>query len=429
MVEAKDIPALKLAVKFESILLARLPDGQIHDLPGRTIVRLGYPDTFTGSYFQAVYDPKGILLRIDIAREDAPVKTMTKEAFQKNAPLPPLNKIAGAKSLTMGCFYEPSDPRFEASVYSVDSEPYLNLVNARSNPFRKGEYINNVNTNSARDCFYHYLAGKSEDDMRDGQNSQGHFWWMWNWWRRYGAVNAFRGNWIIRNGQGSWENSNQILIHRSLGSYDTTQGPPPFKKCEEVGDTIMVPHGTEQTYGQNFFNDLEKCNIAFIATHGGRIHNIFQIKQRPEVWIVLPPVGSSYPTNIALGNGSLRHLFFDSCGAFTYRKEPQNACLIDTWIRKLHVNGLRTASGYDGVTGLRDRSGWRFFGYYNKYESISDSWVFAGLDEDFGNCPVTVSYGETINDSLETLLKGRFNDQRAGRKFAAFSIWYGIPAN
>jgi len=347
---------------------------------------------------------------------------MTREAFPKHEPLPPPNKIAGVKPLTMGCFYEPSEYSFEISAYTAEGEPILDVQSSMQNvtfdPFGRDNY-----SVDSSEFLQHYVEGTSEEDIKRCRDSLDYHWWQWNWWRRYGGVNSFRGNWLVRDGQGSWENANQILFHRSLGSYGTTQGEPPLKECKENAGTVNVPYATEQTYGMTFINDIEKCNVAFVFTHGGKIHGVFQIKQRPEVWTIFPPVGNYYPTNIALGGGSLRHLFFDSCGSFTYRNEPNNACLIDTWIRKLHLNGLRTASGFDGTGGLWDRAGWRFFGYYNKWESISDSWILADLDENPDGCAASAGYGETINDAIETLLRGRFSDERAGTQYIAVSYW------
>jgi len=64
------------------------------------------------------------------------------------------------------------------------------------------------------------------------------------------------------------------------------------------------------------------------------------------------------------------------------------------------VNGLRTVCGADGEAALWDRGGWRFFGHYNKGESISDSRAFAMLDEFVDNCPATAAYGKTTSEAV-----------------------------
>ena len=145
------------------------------------------------------------------------------------------------------------------------------------------------------------------------------------------------------------------------------------------------------------------------------------MRRGPDVWVMLMPPGRR------LGVGNLRHLFLDGCAAFTYRREPQSAHLVETWIRRAPARGLRTACGVDGVSSGLDRSGWRFFGYYNKGESISDSWAFASLDEYIENCPATAAYGKTTGEALESLLTGRFSDQGVEAMAVAISVWAGSP--
>jgi hypothetical protein len=98
---------------------------------------------------------------------------------------------------------------------------------------------------------------------------------------------------------------------------------------------------------------------------------------------------------------------------------------VKTWIEQAPVDGVRTVCGGDGGNSDVDRGGWRYFGYYNKGESVSDSWALALLDEWVENCPVTAAFGSTTREALETLLTGRFNDQRAAAKAVAISVWSG----
>ena len=98
-----------------------------------------------------------------------------------------------------------------------------------------------------------------------------------------------------------------------------------------------------------------------------------------------------------------------------------------TWIQQPPVDGVRTVCGSDGSASGVDRGGWRYFGYYNKGESVSDSWAFATLDEYIENCPVTAAYGSTTREALGSLLTGRFTDQRAEAKAVAISVWAGSP--
>ena len=66
----------KPAVKREILLLAQLPEGKITTIPGRTIIRLVGPDDIGSGSFQAVFDPQGTLLRIDIAFVNARTKDL-----------------------------------------------------------------------------------------------------------------------------------------------------------------------------------------------------------------------------------------------------------------------------------------------------------------------------------------------------------------
>jgi hypothetical protein len=72
-----------------------------------------------------------------------------------------------------------------------------------------------------------------------------------------------------------------------------------------------------------------------------------------------------------------------------------------------------------------DRGGWRYFGYYNKGESISDSWALSLLAEGFDNWPATAAYGATPAEAIESLLSGRFSDQKIDAKAVAISLWAG----
>lgn len=251
------------------------------------------------------------------------------------------------------------------------------------------------------------------------RNSEDYHWWCWAWWQHYGCVGGFRGNSLGGEEQARWEFADhQLLHHRSLASYQTVQGPPRKTKTIQQSDgPIAYPFAVGQTFKPAFYRDLEQCNVAWIFTHGGPIQGAYQIRRGLDVWVKLAPPGRK------LGVGKLRHLFLDGCAAFTYRREPQSVHLLKTWIRQAPVNGLCTVCGVDGEASLLDRSGWRFFGHYNKGESVSDAWAFAMLDEFVGNSPATAAYGRTTGEAVETLLRGRFTDEKAASKAVAISIW------
>jgi hypothetical protein len=182
---------------------------------------------------------------------------------------------------------------------------------------------------------------------------------------------------------------------------------------------MQYPYAVSQTFKAAFYRDLEQCHVAFLFTHGGPIQGVYQVRRGLDAWVKLAPPPRK------LGVGKLRHLFLDGCAAFTYRRDPRAAHLVKTWIRQAPVNGLRTVCGVDGEASLLDRGGWRFFGHYNKGESVSDSWAFALLDEFVENCPVTAAYGKTTSEAVESLFRGRFTDEKAQPKAVAISIWSG----
>ncbi len=394
---------LRTSHKRETLLLARIPRGTITEMPGRAIVRLLGQDDIDTGYFQAVFDPKGALLRVDLAFGDA-----RSSDFCIPALLPRLSaggKPSGDKPLTLGCFFDPGEYRFEISAFAVEGEPFLNLKEV-SNPF-------------GRDGFDLKLPHRVS--VSRYRESQDYHWWCWAWWRRYGRVGGFRGNWLEREGLAGWEYpQHQLLRHRSLASYGLVGGPPRQTKVIQQPDgPVEYPFAISRNMEATFYRDLEQCHVAFLFTHGGPIQGIYQVRRGLDVWVVLMP----YPRKLGVGN--LRHLFLDGCAAFTYRREPEAAHLVRTWIREAPANGLRTACGVDGAASLLDRGGWRYFGHYNKGESISDSWAFALLDEYVENCPASAAYGNTIGEALESLLMGRFSDQKIQAKAVAVSVWAG----
>ena len=402
--------SFKPFVKHEILLLAQLPDGQISKSPGRIIIRLYAPKQFLSlGYFQAVFDPNDKLQRIDLeCFESSQGKSLAKVLFPTDLPLPPSYRLVGAKPFTLGCFFSPAEYRFEVSAFHTEDEPLLN-VQATSNPYSR----DNFDVSSPwRTSVPLYVQSKD------------YHWWSWQHWQQYGRVGTFRGSWVLQNGVGSWENSNQVLFHRSLASYGFIQGLPTktrmFDKDGPLDSPKKYPFGSNFDYTQAFFDDLEKCSVAFFFTHGGLVDGKFQLQQQLDIW------ANFMPQQRSLGEGKLRHLFIEACSGFAYLREPQNAHLLETWIRGAQIDGLRTVCGIDGEETSLEAVGWEFFGYYNKWESISDAWVFGQLDENPAQFPVTVSYGETPEEAVDTLLHGRFSDERAGAKYIVVSDWTSI---
>jgi hypothetical protein len=398
------VRSLKPAVKRETLLLARIPRGRITEMPGRAIVRLLGQDDDTG-FFQAVFDPTGTPLRVDLALGDARTRDFCN--LELLGRLSAGGNRGEGKPLALGCFFDPGEYRFEISAYAVEGEPFVRL-DQTANPF-------------GRDNFD--LKDPHRVSIARYRDSQDYHWWCWAWWQRYGRVGAFRGSWLERGGRAGWEYPrHQVLHHRSLASYRLVGAPPrQTNVLQQTDGPVEYPFATGRTLEPAFYRDLEQCHVAFLFTHGGPIEGVYQVRRGPDVWVMLMPPGRR------LGIGNLRHLFLDGCAAFTYRREPQSAHLVETWIRRAPARGLRTACGVDGVSSGLDRGGWRFFGYYNKGESISDSWAFASLDEYIENCPATAAYGKTIGQALESLLTGRFSDQEVEAMAVAISVWAGSP--
>jgi hypothetical protein len=391
------------AVKRETLLLAQLPGGKIAERSGRILVRLTGPDDIGEGSFQAVFDPEGHLLRMDIAFANARSREFCTPALLARAQV--ARRATADDRLTLGCFFDPAEYRFEISAFSVEGEPFLDLRQT-SNPF-------------GRDGFD--LKAPHRVSVLRYRDSQDYHWWCWAWWYHYGCVGGFRGNWLKDQATGHWEfPHHEVLHHRSLSSYAILEGAPRRSKVIQHPDgPATYPHAISQHFGAAFYRDLEACNVAFLFTHAGPIQGVYQVRRGPDVWVVL-----ATPRH-TLGVGKLRHLFLDGCAAFTFRREPQAAHLLTTWIRRAPANGVRTVCGVDGGASLLDRSGWRFFGHYNKGESISDAWAFAILDESVENCPATAAYGKTTDEAVECLLKGRFSNERAEAKAVAISVWSG----
>jgi hypothetical protein len=395
--------SLKPAVKRETLLLAQTPRGPITETLGRTIIRLLKQGEIDNEFFQAVFDAKGAVLRVDLAFPNARPKTFCDR--DTLARIAPAKQPSVENPLTLGCFFDPAEYRFEISAFAVEGEQFLNGEQV-SNPFGRDDFD---------------LKASHRVSVQRYRDSQDYHWWCWAWWQRYGSVGGFRGNWIEKEGHSGWEYPQyQLLHHHSLSSYATVQGSPRQTKVIQQSDgPVEYPHAVSQTFAAAFYRDLEQCNVAFLFTHGGPIQGNYQVRRGLDVWAVLAPASRK------LGAGKLRHLFLDGCAAFTYRREPQAAHLVKTWISQAPVNGVRTVCGVDGEASLLDRGGWRFFGYYNKGESVSDSWAFALLDEYIENCPVTAAYGNTKSEAAKSLLEGRFSDQKAQPKAVVISIWSG----
>ena len=262
---------------------------------GRTIVRLFGMDEFSTGFFQAVFDPDGALLRVDLAVEDAPTADFCDLAILAGPSAK--GRSESKKPLNLGCFFDPGEPRFELTARSVEGEPFLELYQA-PNPFEPGDFDPKA------------LGRVSAPDyLRVYCGSQQYHWWCWRWWERYGRVGAFRGNWLEKSGRSGWEYpQHRRAHHHSLGAYPLVEGEPRQTKVIQQSDgPVEYPHAIARHLDPSFYRDLEQCHVAFLFTAGQAIESVFQVRRGLDVWVVL------LPPSRRLGVGDLRHLFLDGC--------------------------------------------------------------------------------------------------------------------
>jgi hypothetical protein len=388
-------------VKQEILLVCRRRNGAVERYAGRYLVRLAkLPHR---RYFQVVFSADRAPVRVDTTVRSSDLASVVDEL---SAPSPATRANAWRESrppLVVGTFYDPTEYRFELKAFSHEGESFIDLAQHKD-PF-------------GRDHF-----DLTHDDLVDAAEyiqSMDYRYWCWTWWRRYGRVGAVRGNWHPETAR--WEHAGvRVRIHRSLADYPLIGGEPSEtrKRLRSDGTEYEYPYATSQQFTPQFYADLEQCHVACIFTHGGRTGSRLRVRRQLDVWIKLDP-----PSGQPLGCRRLRHLFIEGCGTMAYVAEPGNNVLLETWVQSPFIRGIRTICGTDGEHRGLDRSGWRFYGRYNKGDSISDAWAFADLDENMPNNPVTAAFGATRDETLQTLLDGRMSLTRAATHWCAVSIW------
>ncbi len=388
-------------LKREVLLICRLDKGEPQRFAGRYLVRLN--DLPRGNYFQVVYGADRTPVRIDTNVWDWPCKHLA-EAMLDPAHTTAVQTIRQARGpLAVGTFFDPDEDRYELRACSYEGADFLDLARVEAPATQPFVATGPGNVS-------HVAAFRQSQDYR---------YWCWRWWMRQGHVGAIRGNWDPNAGQ--WEYPDvKLLLHRSLAEYPLKGGQPRQTRRHpgRDGKQYDYPYARDAEFAPVFFEDLERCHVAVFCTHGGRLGRYprYQLRRNLDVWVRFnPPAG--------LGGGNLRHLFFDTCGAMTHVTDPAGGLLLETWVRSGFINGVRTISGNDGTHYGQDRFGWRFFGRYNKGESISETWAMSQIDETPRNNPVTIAYGPTREAAIETLSTGRFHTGRAEPVWAAASLW------
>ena len=389
----------QVAVKQELVFVNRLGAAEMECFAGRYLVRLRLSPR---RFFQVLFTSDGEPIRIDTNVRDPRTARLADAIANQKADASLKPALKERRVLTVGTFYDPGEYRFELQAYSHEGEPFLDL-SQRQDPFGRDNfplpYMHAVDTAAYR-------------------LSKDYYYWCWKWWTRYGRVGAVRGNHGPKTD--AWEHKDvRVLFHKNLADYPLVGGEPKeIRKYSKPDKEYEYPYSPHEEFTPRFYADLERCDVVYVSTHGGQLDHRFRFRRNPDVWVAFNP-----PEGRGLGSGRLRHIFWECCGAMSCVELPDEYVLVETWLHREWIDGVRMICGNDGGHSGRDRSGWRFYGYYNKGDSISEAWTASQHDEYVRNCPVTIGYGETRDAALETLYTDRFNRKRAKPTWAAVSIW------
>ncbi|HRX86897.1 MAG TPA: DUF6345 domain-containing protein [Phycisphaerae bacterium] len=388
-------------VKQEVLLLCRRSDGTVERYAGRFLVRLS--DLSGGGYFVAVFSADRAPVRVDTNVQSPRLTSLVDELAVPPSDAGAITWRETPRRLRVGTFFDPDEYRFELQAYSHEGEPFINVAQ-RTDPFGRDHYD---------------LGHRDLVDAADYRRSTDYHHWCWVWWKRYGGVGAVRGNWDPRTH--GWEHPGvEVRFHRSLASYPLVGGEPreTRRRQKSDGKEYEYPFAECAQLEPPFYVDLEQCDVACVFTHGGSVGTRFRFRRQLDVWVKFDP-----PPGTALGQRRLRHLFLEGCSTMAYVAEPNKCTLFDAWALSGFIGGIRTICGTDGEHTSLDRSGWRFYGRYNKGDSISDAWTLAQVDERPGNNAVTAAFAATRAEALTTLLESRFSTKRAGAAWCAVSVW------
>jgi hypothetical protein len=324
-------------------------------------------------------------------------------------------------SLRFGSFHDPDEKRFELNAYSYEGEKFLQP----SNWLCSADECDNYEDEKCRDCnpFYPCFPDPdiwwcsdamfpTTDEYRNRTDYRNHYrYWSWYWWFIFGQKNGIRGNW--NESTQSWEKGVTVSPPKNLESYDFTGLAGPLQQgfsCNN--DPFSYRAATGKKLKAPFYQDLESNHIALINTHGGPIDGVYQMRRGMDIWFKLHEEGDD-----GLGKGRLRYLFLETCSGMNWNNnvfwQPQN--LFTDWMNWHVADGLRMALGYDGSRIGHFWNGWLFFGYYHGGDSISQAWFNQALLTHSCNVPVVVAYGDTEEETLATLLDGRFKRSRGGK--------------
>jgi len=320
--------------------------------------------------------------------------------------------------LNFGSFFSPSEWQFEYNAYAWEGEDFTHFLAHTCNPWLPWfpEYIPFCGDDPWLD-FDYVRTWIDYQEMFMGE------------WCDLGGYNGIRGNCFdydvathsCRSSE-SWEfPSHRVVMHKDLGTYNLDCGPnicelpfTVFPHCE--GSSLLYLTGVGQKLEKQFYDDLEKCHVAMISTHGGvpgcdEGLDFYQFKKQIDVWVSLKKAGHKF------GQDNLRHLFLQTCDSMGSVHGPLHGGprFFDSQWFNVHVaDGIRTVCGLDGpATGIKAHvTGLPFFSRYHNGDSIIDSFFGQELDACPCNTPVTIAYAATEDEAFRTLYDGRFNKAR-----------------
>ena len=329
--------------------------------------------------------------------------------------------------MVFGTFYQKDEWRFPFSAHTWEGEDFITtnepdcypLPICNPYPFDPIPYCSHLSLYDDPRVIF--------DEFRTTNAYRYEYWHNWHFW---GRRNGIRGNCeVFDYSTGKcldWEIDNWSIRHNNLGNYGWLCPDPatPTLLCVFgyddwfycTGETTVFPYVGDVKMEDEFYNDLEECNVAMLTAHGGPVFGIpyYHFQPYRGIWAYVHTAGLN-----GLGNGNLRHLFLGSCAGMNWNiEEPYY--LNDVWLNNHVADGIRSIYGTDGpFYAAPFEEGLIFFRYYHSGDSVSDSWVNMALTIDSRNVPVGVGYGNNPFDALASLMDERFTRTRAGNTIGA----------
>ncbi len=393
----------EVIVKRELILSSTTSRNDRNHFLGRTCVLLKDPNSRSSTII--MYTAEGQPIRLETTAQNESAQH-NKELLRKGVAMALITGLQPQEpALRLSTFYAPTEHRFHVSSLSFHGENFLNPSD-QANPYEPDHFDLRHSDLVDTDAYV-----KSSDYKM----------WCYRWWELYGGSNGIRGNW--NSEQQTWGRSNISTDGpHNLEKYTLAGRQPSETRLHRYSDDSVaeVPFDTGAQLSTKFYEDLEASHVSVITTHMGTIDDTFKFQQKQDIWLKLHT-----RKDPGLGSGNLRHLFLQGCSSMNYLVESDHDFnnLFSDWINDHVAAGIRTISGFDGGATFCDRNGWRYFGRYNKGDSLTDSFFLGDLDETHENNPLTIAYGPTQEAAFKTLVDGRFETEATIATWAVVSIW------